>query len=161
MQVRPHPETLGAFAPVNHVVMSFPTAADMNSAASELAQQGWDDAQLIHYTPGEMKQQAEHDLATASPLANLGQEINLVRAHRDLADKGYSFLIVPADNSRLAHQAADIGKRHHAERAQRYGNFVIEELIEEPGDERQVFESPERGLDAQTPSGEEKERSVR
>jgi hypothetical protein len=161
MQVRPHPETLGAFSPVNHVVMSFPTAGDMQGAAVALVQQGWDGEQLIHYTPRQMKAQAESDLAHASPLAELGQEVNLVRAHRDLADKGYSFLIVPADNTDLAHKAAEIGKGFHAERAQRYGSFVIEELIESRDDEPQTFESPDRGLDAQTPSGEEEERSVR
>ena len=161
MQIQPHPETLGAFSPVNHVVMSFPTADDMEGAAAALSQQGWDDDKLIHYTPSQMKTQAESDLAKASPLAELGQEVNLVRAHRDLADKGYSFLIVPADSTDLAQKAAEIGKGFRAERAQRYGTFVIEELIESHDDEPQTFESPARGLDAQTPSGEEKERSVR
>ncbi|HET7794874.1 MAG TPA: hypothetical protein VFL64_15940 [Rhizobacter sp.] len=161
MQIQPHPEVLGAFSPVNHVVMSFPTADDMEGAAAALAREGWDDGQLIHYTPGEMKAQAEVDIAHASPLANLGQEVNLMRAHRDLAEKGYSFLIVPAEDTEQAQRAAEIGKGFHAERAQRYGNFVIEELIESGDDEAQVFESPDRGLDAQTPSGEEKERSTR
>jgi hypothetical protein len=108
-----------------------------------------------------MKEQAEHDIAHASPLAHFGQEVNLVRAHRDLAEKGYSFLIVPADNTDLARKAAEIGRGFHVERAQRYGNFVIEELIESREDEAQVFESPHRGLDSETPSGKEKERAVR
>jgi hypothetical protein len=158
MQIRPHPDTLGAFSPVNHVVMSFPTADDMQSAAEALCRQGWDADSLTHYTPTQMKAQAEHDIAKASPVADLGQEVNLVRAHRDLADKGYSFLIVPADSTEKAQQAADIGKGFRAERAQRYGRFVIEELIESRDDEPQTFESPARGLDAQTPSGEEEER---
>jgi hypothetical protein len=161
MKIRPHPDTLGAFSPVNHVVMSFPTAEDMESAADALTQQGWDGDSLTHYTPSQMKAQAEHNIANASPLADLGQEVNLVRAHRDLADKGYSFLIVPADSTELAQKAADIGKGFHAERAQRYGHFVIEEMIESSEDEQQTFESPARGLDAQTPSGEEEERAER
>ncbi|MGY4831649.1 hypothetical protein ACVNIS_23965 [Sphaerotilaceae bacterium SBD11-9] len=148
MQIQPHPEVLGAFSPVNHVVMSFPTADDMEGAAAALARQGWDDGQLIHYTPAEMKAQAEADLAHASPLANLGQEVNLVRAHRDLAEKGYSFLIVPAEDTEQARKAADIAKGFHAERAQRYGTFMIEELIESADGEAQAFESPARGLDA-------------
>jgi hypothetical protein len=52
---------------------------------------------------------------------------------------------------------AEIARRFHAERAQRYGQFIIEELIEPSGDEQQTFESPDRGLDAQTRSGEEKD----
>ncbi len=41
------------------------------------------------------------------------------------------------------------------------GNFIIEELIEHADDESQVAESPDRGLDAQTPSGLEAERVQR
>ena len=56
-------------------------------------------------------------------------------------------------------QVAEIARRFHAERAQRYGNFIIEELIEDTHEEQQVFESPDRGLDAQTRSGNEADRS--
>jgi hypothetical protein len=156
-----HPKTLGAFSPVDHVVISFPTADDMDGAVQAMVSSGWDESDLIRYSPSQMKEQAEHDLKTASPLAQLGQEVNLVRAHRDLAEKGYSFLIVPANTTELANRAADIARRFRAERAQRYGSFMIEELIEDPFEENQVFESPDRGLDAQTPSGKEKQRADR
>lgn len=151
-----HPKTLGAFSPVDHVVISFASADDLDSAARSLVDAGWEDGELVRYSPSQMKTQAEHDIQNASPLAQLGQEVNLVRAHRDLAEKGYSFLIVPANTTELANKAADIARKFRAERAQRYGSFMIEELIEDPLEENQVFESPDRGLDAQTPSGNEK-----
>ncbi len=143
-----HPETLGVFTPVNHVMASFPDASGMEGAAAALVRHGWNDADLARYSPEEMKAQTEADLAKASPLANLGQEINLARAHRELAKRGYSFLVVPAKTDALAQQVADISRQHGAQRAQRYGNFIIEELIDVPGQDRQVFESPDRGLDA-------------
>ena len=147
MQKQSRPETLGVFSPVNHVVISFPTVQDMEGAAGALAGQGFRAAEIIRYTPEQMKAQAEADLAGASPLAELGQEVNLVRAHRDLADQGYSFLIVHAPERDKAAAVATVARGFHAERAQKYGSFMIEELIAPPGDDAQAFESPSRGLD--------------
>ncbi len=158
------PRTLGVFSPVGHVVISFPSASDADAAAAEIAGLGLQPEDITVCTPEEIKARVEIDLAQASPIANLGQEVNLARAHGALAERGYSFLIVNAPKNALARQVADIAREHHAERAQHYGRFVIEELIDEPTQvegAEQVFESPDRGLDAQTTSGHEKERSVR
>lgn len=157
MDKQSHPQTLGVFAPVGHVIASFPTLQDMGAAADALRSAGFDDRHITPYTSDQMREQVDLDLAKASPLANLGQEINLARAHGELADQGYSFLVVKAKEEAQWTQVAEIARRFHAERAQRYGNFIIEELIEPSGDEQQTFESPDRGLDAQTRSGEEKD----
>jgi hypothetical protein len=159
MDPKSHPQTLGVFAPVGHVILSFSTAQDMEGAAQALADAGLrGDQAVVRYSPEQMRAQVDIDLAKASPLAALGQEINLVRAHGDLADQGYSFLVVHAPQEPQWQQVAEIGRRFHAERAQRYGNFIIEELIDGQDEERQVFESPDRGLDAQTTSGREQDR---
>jgi hypothetical protein len=161
MDKQSQPETLGVFAPVGHVIVSFPTAQDMSGAADALREAGFDDdGDLTAYTAEQMRQQVDIDLAKASPIANLGQEVNLARARGELADEGYSFLVVKADEEAQWTQVADIARRFHAERAQRYGNFIIEELIEPSGEEQQTFESPDRGLDAQTRSGEEKDNAA-
>ncbi|WKB52512.1 hypothetical protein [Eleftheria terrae] len=150
-----HPETLGVFKPVGHVVASFPSGADADGAAEALADAGFSDAYVVRYTPEQMKAQVERDIAQASPLASLGQELNLVKAHGALADKGYHFLVVHAPKDEETRKVADIARAFHAERAQKYGSFLIEELIEPGTEERQVFESPDRGLDAQNHSGRE------
>jgi len=147
MQSRLHPEILGVFSPVGHVVVSFPTHHDMEGAATELGQHGFGDEEIIRYSPSQMKAQAEHDLDNASPLAELGYEVKLVRAHRELADQGYSFLMVHAPHSDQASQVADVARRFHAERAQKYGNFVIEELITPNAEEDQGAESTPRAHD--------------
>jgi hypothetical protein len=104
-----------------------------------------------------MIDQIDQDVAHASPLSQLGQELNLVRAHRALAEQGYHFLVLRVSDSVPAQTLADMARDHGALRAQLYGTFIIEELIEHDEQERQVGESPDRGLDAQTPSGLESE----
>ncbi|NYS35797.1 hypothetical protein HZZ02_19160, partial [Streptococcus danieliae] len=79
--------------------------------------------------------------------------------HQALAERGYHWLVVRVDNDEAARTAADALKAAGAERAQLYGRFIIEELIEHAADLPQVSESPDRGLDAQTPSGHEAERA--
>lgn len=155
------PETLGVFNPVGHVVASFPSARDVDEAVDALARSGFSGQDVARYSPEQMKAQVEREIADASPIAAIGQELNLVKAHGALADKGYHFLVVNAPKDEQAQEVAEIARRFHAERAQRYGRFIIEELIEEGPEEQQVFESPDRGLDAQTPSGREEERARR
>jgi hypothetical protein len=107
-----------------------------------------------------MLQQIDRDLQKASSLAAVGQELNLIKAHRALAERGYHWLLVHAPDREHALQVARTVRAHGAERAQLYGNFIIEELIEHHDDGKpQVAESPDRGLDAETPSGEEAERA--
>lgn len=135
MQDTTHPEVLGVFSPTGHVVVSFPSTQDMESAVTALADQGFGTDDIVRYSPSEMKAQAELDLARASPLAELGYEVKLVRAHRELAGKGYSFLMVHAPKSDQIDQVTEVARKFHAERAQKYGNFAIEELITPPSEE--------------------------
>ena len=148
--------SFGVSKPVGHVVISFPSAEHADAAAQALSQafgQTLGEDAVRRYTDRQMLQQIDVDLANASPWAAMGQELNLVRARRELAAKGYHFLIVHAPDDEQAAQVAEIARGHGAERAQSYGRFIIEELIEPPGELTQVGESPDRGLDAQTPSG--------
>ena len=146
----------GVTKPVGHVLASFPTEGDARSAAEELRSTGFDDASITMLTAAQMKVRTEADIHKAGILASLGQELNLVKAQHELAVAGYTFLSVRAPGQERAHQVADVARRHHACRAQRYGHLIIEELIEPGTGERQVAESPDRGLDAQTPSGRER-----
>lgn len=153
------PRSFGVFKPVGHVVISFPEAGQAAQAAQEMAKLGLADGAVHRYTDREMLRQIDEDIARASPIAAIGQEMNLVLAHRVLAEKGYHWLVVGAANDKQAAQIAATAKAAGAERAQHYGHFIIEELITRASDETQVAESPDRGLDAQTPSGKEAERA--
>ena len=145
----------GVTKPVGFVIVSFPTEDDARAAIPELRSAGFDDGDVRYYSPEQMKKQADADIHNAGILATIGQELNLVRAHRDLAEAGHAFLSVRAPHEAQARKVADIARHHGADRAQKYGRLIIEELIEPGTGERQVAESPDRGLDAQTPTGRE------
>ena len=147
--------SFGVFKPVDHVVISLPDAEHADRAEQAIAQAVGGSAAVRRFTDLEMIAQIDHDIQRASPLASIGQEMNLIKAHRKLAERGYQWLVVRAESDEQALQIAKAAEGAGAERAQHYGNFIIEELIDRPGGLNQVGESPDRGLDAQTPSGEE------
>ena len=149
----------GVFKPVGCVVISFPQAAQADQAKDAILALGPAPADVRRLTDAKMLAQIDSDMQTASPLASIGQEMNLVKAHRALAERGYHWLVVHAPDDEQARQVADVAKAAGAERAQHYGRLIIEELIEHPEDLTQVGESPDRQLDAQTPSGHESERA--
>jgi hypothetical protein len=151
--------SFGVFKPVGHVVISLPTAAHADAAAARVLEAGLGASEVRRYTDAEMIRQIDHDRQRASPLASIGQELNLVLAHRALAERGYHWLVVHAPDDALAQRVADIARDCGAERAQSYGHFIIEELIVRDSDQPQVGESTDRGLDAQTVSGREEERA--
>lgn len=154
--------SFGVFKPVDHVVISFPGAEQAAAAAQALGKMGISGEPTVRrLTDREMLAQIDRDERKASSLAAVGQELNLIKAHRALAERGFHWLVVHAPQREQAVQVAEIASKHGAERAQLYGNFIIEELIDRDRDtsKPQVAESPDRGLDAQTPSGEEAERA--
>ncbi len=155
MSPQDRPAAYGVFKPVGHVIVAFPHDSDLQSALTALVRGGVPQADIVAYTPEQMRQQADIDIEQAGVLAGIGQELNLVKAHRELAVQGHSFLVVKAPTDDDAARIAEVSQRFHAARAQRYGHLMIEELIEVGSGQNQVAESPDRGLDAQTRSGEE------
>jgi len=155
MPMNPHPTSFGVFKPVGHVLMSFATAAEAAGAQSALQEGGLGAGDLFSYTPEQMRGQAEHDMKGAAALASLGQELNLVKAHHALALQGQHFLVALAPNDAQVERITEVAVRFHATRAQNYGNLLIDELVPVGVTSQQVAESPDRGLDAQTPSGVE------
>ncbi|UXH80533.1 hypothetical protein [Roseateles amylovorans] len=141
------PTSFGVYKPVGHLVISFPSAEHADAARQALGDLPIAPEDIHAYTDREMVAQVADDLRQASPLAAIGQEINLLRSHGELAERGYHFLAVKAENDEQARQIADLAQRHEAERAQYYGHFIIEEMIEREVGRPQVAESPDRGLD--------------
>ena len=142
------PTSFGVFKPVDHVVLALVNAASAQAVADELQLQGFGSDDITRYTPQEMINQVDSNLVTASGLASLGQDLNLVKAHRALGEEGCSFLVVHAPESEQVKRIQAIANRVKAKSAQRYGSLVVEELLDSEIDVRQVFESPDRGLDS-------------
>ena len=143
----------GVFKPVGHVLASFPNERDAHAAADALKEAGF--PEVAYYPADEVLERAERDIERAGVLATIGQELNLVKQQRDLAREGHPFVSVLAPEDDAARRAADIVARHNADRAQKYGRLIIEELIEPGTGQRQAKESPDTGLDPQTRSGRE------
>lgn len=151
MDKQNRPTAFGVFKPVNHVLMAFRNEADLQEAEIALRQQGFGAEDLTSYEPGEMLRQADEDIHNAGFLATVGQELNLVKAHRAFAEVGCSFLVVHAPDGEHVKRVAEVALQTHAASAQHYGRLVIEELISSPRGSQQVFESPDRGLDLHVP----------
>jgi hypothetical protein len=145
------PRSFGVFKPEGHTVIAFRSNDLLLAAANALVAQGFQHSTMVHYTPDEMKEQVKSDLISASSLASLGQDLNLVKAHLALAEIDCSFLVVHAPTAEQAAQVANVARETGAQAAQQYGRFLVEELIELPAGTRQEFESPERGLDLKIP----------
>ena len=141
------PRSFGVFKPSGHTVIAFESVALLEAAVKALAEQGFTASDLVRYTPQEMLAQTDSDLVTASPLASVGQELNLIKAHRELAQKGSSFLVVNAPDDDQAQRVDKVIQGMQTTAAQRYGTLIIEELVDKTDGENQVFESPDRGLD--------------
>ena len=141
------PRSFGVFKPSGHTVIAFESVALLEAAVKALAEQGFTASDLVRYTPQEMLAQTDSDLVTASPLASVGQELNLIKAHRELAQKGSSFLVVHAPDDDQAQRVDKVIQGMQTTAAQRYGTLIIEELVDKTDGENQVFESPDRGLD--------------
>ena len=155
MPAKPHPTSFGVFKPVGQVLMSFADEAAANAAVLALGAAGFGGADIDRYTPLQMCAQAENDIANASPLAAIGQELNLVKAHLALAQQGQHFVLVEAAKDEQVQAVTAVALACQASRAQRYGSLMIEELVPVGQTTQQVAESPDRGLDAQTSSGKE------
>jgi len=150
MDINNPPRSFGVFKPVDHTVVTFADPAALESAANALLAQGFFSEDLTRYSPAQMLAQSESDLQTASPLASMGQELNLVKAYRDLAQQGCSFLVVHAPDDLQIETLTQVAKAVGAQAAQRFGSFIIEELIAPSEDEVQTSESPAKGLDLDT-----------
>ena len=143
----------GVFKPIGHVLASFPSEGDARSAVDALKQAGF--ADIAFYSAQEVLERAKHDIAHAGVLANIGQDLNLAKQRRDLAEEGHPFVSVLAENDSEARRVGIIVARYNADRAQQFGRWIIEELIEPGSGQRQARESPDTGLDSQTFSGRE------
>jgi hypothetical protein len=143
----------GVFKPVGHVLASFPSERDAHQAVDALKEAGF--PEVAFYPAREVLERAERDIQNAGMLASIGQELNLVKQQRDLAEEGHPFVSVLAPEDDAARRAADIVARFNADRAQKFGRLIIEELIEPGSGQRQAKESPDTGLDPQTRSGAE------
>jgi hypothetical protein len=132
MQDTVQTSTLSVFKPVGHTLIGFHTEDEHQSAHQALKALGFPDASLVHYSATQMMALVEAELLASGPAANFGYELDLLRAHGDLAKKGCSFLLVDASTDVLSDQVADLVRGIKPATAQHYGRLLIQDLTEKP-----------------------------
>lgn len=145
--------SFGVFKPVGYLVVALPSARHAQEGLRALPPLDVPDEAVHYLSDMEMLAQIDHDMQHASPLASIGQELNLIKAHREMAQRGHHWLVIRAADDAQAERIADTLRGCGAISAQLYGTFIIQELIEPAEASPQVSESPDRGLDAPTPEG--------
>lgn len=124
-----HPQSLGAFKPVGHVVVAMPDDARAARAVQALLAQGFERDDILEYTAAEENDQMDRMLQHTSEFAGFGYEVTLMRRYKELATQGASWLIVFAPEEAQAGRVAAVAREHGALLAEKYHRLVIEDLI--------------------------------
>jgi hypothetical protein len=122
------PTAFGVFKPIGHTLLAFATQAERRGATRAMLALGLSDASMVVYSAPEMLQLADEELQAAGPMAHFGYELDLLRAHRVLAQQGCSFLIVHVPDEAQADQVAGLVAALQPQAAQRYGRFLAHDL---------------------------------
>lgn len=124
-----HPQSLGAFKPVGHVVVAMPDDARAARAVQVLLAQGFERDDILEYTAAEENDEMDRMLQYTSDFAGFGYEVTLMRRYKQLAAQGASWLIVFAPEEAQAERVATVAREHGALLAEKYHRLVIEDLI--------------------------------
>ena len=138
-------ESFGTFKLVGHTVITFRSLAGVHAGLHSLKELGFSKAQWVCYSPAEMKAQGARALRTAGPLGATGQDLNLIRIHRSLAEQGCNFLVVHTPRSEQVRTVARVANSLNAVSAQHYGPLTVEQLIDPAFGRQRIFESSRRG----------------
>ena len=90
----------GVFKPVGHVLASFPNERD--GALGRGGAKSGGRPEVRSTRPRKYSSGPERDIRNSGVLANIGQELNLVKQQRDLAEQGHPFISVLAEEDDAA-----------------------------------------------------------
>ena len=124
-----HPQSLGAFKPVGHVVVAMPDDSRAARAVQTLLARGFERDDILEYSAAEENDEMDRMLQHTSDLAGFGYEVTLMRRYKELAGQGASWLIVFAPEDDQAERVAAAAREHGALLAEKYHRLVIEDLI--------------------------------
>ena len=124
-----HPQSLGAFKPVGHVVIAMPDDGSAAQAVQTLRMQGFDADDILAYTAAEEDDEMDRMLQHTSDFAGFGYEVTLMRRYKELAARGASWLIVFAPEDDHAERVATVARQHGALLAEKYHRLAVEDLL--------------------------------
>ncbi|KQU66142.1 MULTISPECIES: hypothetical protein [unclassified Rhizobacter] len=140
----------GVLPPENKIFIAFRQADDLQGALNALLDAGFQESELLVFSPQQMRRQMQTNIDHAGPLASIGQDMNLLKTHLALAEQGHGYVVVLWPKSDHEELITQVAVQHNAVRAQKFGRLIIEELVEPQPGQQQHFESPDRGLDRET-----------
>jgi hypothetical protein len=121
--------SFGSFKPVGHVMVGLPNRQSLLALKAELRKASQPGLIADELTPTESVQDMQALIDDASPLAGFGHEIALMRRYLELAQQGYSWLVVKVDSDEEAARLAELARAQGATLAVRYGWLTVEDLI--------------------------------
>jgi hypothetical protein len=122
-------ESLGAFNPVDHVVLAFADDKAAGEAANAVKDAGFGAEDVLVFTSGELFPDLKEMMRNASGAAGFGYEITLMRRYMTLASEGVGWVVVYAPEDAQVARVKDVATRLGARSAVSYGRLVHEDLI--------------------------------
>ena len=124
-----HPQSLGAFKPVGHVVVALPDDDSAAKAVRNLRAAGFASEDILEYSAAEEGDEMTRMLQHASDFSGFGYEVSLMRRYQELAHQGASWLIVYAPQDEVHARVAAVAQESGALLAVKYHWLVIEDLL--------------------------------
>ena len=124
-----HPQSLGAFKPIGHVVVAMPDDTRAAAVARALLAKGFERDDILEYSAAEENDEMDRMLQHTSDFAGFGYEVTLMRRYKALAEEGASWLIVFAPEDDRAECVAVAAREHGALMVERYHRLVVEDLL--------------------------------
>ena len=90
------PLTFGAFNPVGHVMVGLRSQQHLAQAREALARAGFEEADVLEFTPRETDQDMDQMGDDVSPVSSFGYEGVLMKRYVQLSRQGYRWLVVHA-----------------------------------------------------------------
>jgi hypothetical protein len=119
--------TFGVFNPIGYVVLGL-TAADAASARAALLQGGYDESEMLSYSPEEVIAETERSFPNRGVLSHLGAEREAAERHQELARNGSSFLVVFAPSEDETARVMRVARRFALQLAQKYDRSSTTDL---------------------------------
>ncbi len=154
MDLQHPPESFGVFKPVGCIVITLRTERDLQTMSDALSKAGFAASEQLRYSSADMLAQVDAETQQASVWAQFGQELRIAKAHRMLATRGCSFLVVRATGDEQVAQVSALVRQLHAPTAQRYGHLIIEELTGCTASEVRFEDVPPASMSASSSPGD-------
>jgi hypothetical protein len=123
------PTSLGAFKPVDHVMLAVADDDQAERTTQALYEAGFGERDVLRFSPHEGGADMARMIEKSSDFAGFGYEITLMRRYLELAREGYQWLLVYAPNDGLATRVREVAEQAGLPMAVRYHLLAVEDLV--------------------------------